>query len=64
MSLQAIVVEADVAVAAKAMTIEARAVDATVGEDVSGKKYFQRINPQVLNIESSTEIRGTSIEEE
>ena len=35
-----------------------------VGEEVTGTYYFQRINPQLLNIEYSFEIGGIIIEEE
>ena len=43
--------------------IEAVAVQAVVGEEVAGTQYFQRVNPQLLNIEYSSKIGGIIIEE-
>ena len=43
---------------------EATIVEAVVGEEVARTYYFQRINPQLLNIQYSFEIGGIIIEEE
>ena len=63
MARVAVVEEESILLAAGAAA-KATKVEAIVGEEVAGTYYFQRINPQLLNIEYSSERGGIIMEEE